>query len=301
MELTIKITPGFLDCSHDDYHSDPCPIPSLSRSVAAVMIEQSPRHAWSVHPRLNPACEPFDATGAMDMGEIGHQLLLGQAERIAAFDGDSWRTKEAKLFKEQAKAAKLVPVLAHKLAEARAMAEAVRSQLDEGGFSRVFCEGKMEQTICWKSGESWLRSRLDNLIINEASQRAEIWDLKTTTNANPKAISRKIFDMVYDLQDAFYSAGLAALRPELAGRIDFNFVFAEAAPPFAICIVTLNGEGKTIGVSKFSRALALWEQCMKGGKWPAYLSGSVAKVEPPPWALAGEIGADSISDVMNRK
>ena len=41
-----------------EYHADPAPEPSLSRSLAHTLLTRSPRHAWQAHPRLNPAWLP---------------------------------------------------------------------------------------------------------------------------------------------------------------------------------------------------------------------------------------------------
>ena len=50
--------PGVYSLPDDAYHADPCPGPSLSSSVAKLMLDRSPLHAWHAHPRLNPNFEP---------------------------------------------------------------------------------------------------------------------------------------------------------------------------------------------------------------------------------------------------
>jgi hypothetical protein len=81
--MTMRITqPGiYLDMSAVDYFADPCPSPSLTQSVAKRLIDRSPLHAWTIHPRLNPAFEADDPT-KYDIGNIAHRLLLGRGKEL---------------------------------------------------------------------------------------------------------------------------------------------------------------------------------------------------------------------------
>ncbi|WP_242401117.1 hypothetical protein [Acetobacter okinawensis] len=52
--MSIITTPGIYDLPEAQYHADPCPTPSLSNSVARILLDESPMHAHFSHPRLNP-------------------------------------------------------------------------------------------------------------------------------------------------------------------------------------------------------------------------------------------------------
>src|SRR3972149_4631152 len=54
-----------------EYIRDPAPEPSLSASVAHLLLTRSARHAWLAHPRLNPAWAP-EATEQTDLGTLAH-------------------------------------------------------------------------------------------------------------------------------------------------------------------------------------------------------------------------------------
>jgi hypothetical protein len=38
--------PGFHELTEAQYHGDPCPVPSLSASIAKVLVGRSPRIVW---------------------------------------------------------------------------------------------------------------------------------------------------------------------------------------------------------------------------------------------------------------
>lgn len=45
---------GVHDLDESTYHADPCAAPSLSSSIAKVLLFKSPLHARYCHPKLNP-------------------------------------------------------------------------------------------------------------------------------------------------------------------------------------------------------------------------------------------------------
>ena len=71
--------------THADYHADVgSPVPSLSSSIANVLISRSPLHAWMAHPRLNPDWRPEPWNKRLDFGTFAHKLLLeGNEDAIA--------------------------------------------------------------------------------------------------------------------------------------------------------------------------------------------------------------------------
>ena len=79
----MRITdPGLYDMPEADYHADPCPEPSLSSTLARLMVNRSPRHAWTASPRLNPDHEPVNKE-TFDVGRAAHAVLLGRGAPIA--------------------------------------------------------------------------------------------------------------------------------------------------------------------------------------------------------------------------
>src|SRR4051812_22987943 len=103
--------PGFLTLTSDQYHGDllgdggP---PTLSASIANILINASPAHARSQHPRLNPDWQREEEE-KFDIGTVAHALLLqGKREAdeiVEVVLADDWRTKIAKEARAEARAA----------------------------------------------------------------------------------------------------------------------------------------------------------------------------------------------------
>lgn len=285
--------PGFReDVAESVYHSDPCPVPSLSSSCAKTLVARSPMHAYAEHPRLGG--KPFAATDEMDFGSLAHKLLLGKGAEIALCPEETWRGKTAAAFWDASQAAGKIPVLQKTLDRANTMTDSVRTQLEAIGLGHVFdldTDAKSELAGFWKEGESWCRLLLDRAIFDASRLRCQVFDLKTMSqSSHPRACAARIASMGYDIQRAHYLRGIEAIRPDLAGRIDWTFIFVETSAPFAVTPVEMSGEWARIGEAKWQRALELWQRCNETGVWPGYVTDTT-RLEAPAWALMDEYEA----------
>lgn len=272
--------PGIYDITAADYHADPSPAPSLSASIAHVLLSQSPQHAWFAHPKLNPAFER-EEDGRFDVGTAAHGYLLeGEAGFVIVHAAD-WRTKLAQEARADARRAGKVPLLADQWAGVRAMATAAGPQLDaHEDPPRPLAGGLPERTLIWQEGDIWCRARLDWL----HEDRKMVEDLKTTGGtANPDVWTRgPLFDNGYDLQGAFYLRGLRVL---FGIEADFRFVVQETYAPYALSVIGLGPDVLAIAEKKRRHAVEVWGYCLQTGQWPGY-STRTCYAELPPWEEA---------------
>ena len=267
------------DLSEANYHNDPCPVPSLSRSTAQTLLDKSPLHAWHQHPKLGGS--PVTPTVAMDHGSLMHLLLLGKGPTLQEVDADSWRTKAAKEERDAARAAGKLPVLVGDLAKARATAEVIEAKLanDHG----ILLDGESEVTMTWERPSSrgrpvHCRARLDHVWQKDG----RILDLKFYASAKPDDVIRKVLDHGLDIQHAAYTDGFIRHHNELAGRTSFVLVFIEPSAPHAITVGELDGEWQDLGERRWQAAVDLWDECVTKNEWPGY---GHRRLWAPSWAL----------------
>ena len=264
----------------EEYIRDPAPEPSLSASVAHVLLTRSAAHAWLAHPRLNPAWAP-EATEQTEIGTLAHALLLEQDDdsRVVVVEADDWRTKAAKLARDEARAEGKLPVLAHKLAAVRAMVAVAHEAIAASELAETFATGRAEQTFLWLDGAAWCRCRPDLI----SADRRVLVDYKTTGgSAEPDSWARgMMLQMGYDVQAAF---GLRAARVLHGVEADFVFVVQETEPPYAVSFVGLAPAFQEFAEQKRRHALTLWRHCREREAWPGYPSRT-CWAEPPGWAL----------------
>lgn len=273
--------PGFYpDLSEDDYHGDPCPAPSLSSTVARTLIDRSPLHAWTAHPRLNPNHQPIEKK-ALDFGSAAHMLVLGKGRDIEVLDFESYRSNAAKAVRDAANEAGKTPILAADFARAEEMAEEFFRQITYVPLAaEAFGSGgASEVAFVWRDGGTWCRGKADRLLTKGGGSL--LVDYKTTSaSAHPQAVSRRLYDMGQDFQLAFYRRGIQALTGDK--RFSALLLTQEIEPPYALSVMTLDEATWEVAEQKVTTAILTWEACLKSGKWPGYPS-QVGTAELPPW------------------
>lgn len=267
----MKITePGiFADFPTADYFADPTPTPSLTQSVAKILIDQSPLHAWHAHPRLNPDFVHDDAT-KYDVGNIAHKLMLGRGKDVVVVpDVEDWRTKASKEAREAAAARGQLAVLGKHAAKAAWMVAAAKEQLTLRGLGGLFTSefGQSEVVTAWREGDLWLRQMIDWL----HNDRTVFADYKTTAmSVAPHGIGRMMASAGWPIQAAMAERGLDVLDPDNAGRRKYLFVVQEDERPYAITVVQVTEGPLTMGRKMLDQGVKLWGACMQADCWPGY-------------------------------
>lgn len=266
------------DVPADEYHADPAETPSLSSSIANILISQSPAHARAAHPRLNPDVQR-DEEAKFDVGTTAHALLLQDDDLIAELPFTDWRTKDAKTARDEARTAGRIPLLSDQAARVRAMVAAARQGItSHAAQPPLFTAGKPEQTLIWEDDHGVIcRARLDWLHDNHQA----VDDLKTTgTSADPQKWTRTGYGIGIDVQVAFYLRGLERLT---GIRAAWRYVVVETYPPYAVSVCDLAPSALALGEAKVQRAIDVWAVCIEADSWPGY-DRRVASIEVPTWA-----------------
>lgn len=270
---------GIHGIAADRYHADPAPEPSLSASLAKVLLAQSPLHAWTESPRLNPDWQPKDSK-TFDLGRAAHRLVLGAGsdfdiippELLAANGAAS--TKEAKAFIEDCRARGVTPLKEAEADAVQLMASAVEARLDS---MRIKLDSARSELVALAQVDGvWCRAMVDNA---PADPRLPLYDFKTCENASPEACERAVMNYGYDLQAEHYRQVWKAATGEDRA---FRFVFQEKTAPFEGCVIELGGETLAMARRRLARAREVWRLCLRDNHWPGYPSG-VHRIELPEW------------------
>jgi hypothetical protein len=276
--------PGIYNLPVDAYHGDPSENgPSLSASIANTLLNRSPLHAWTSHPRLNPDYSP-EVDDKFDIGTVVHALLLQGIDVMEVLAFPDYKTNAAKEARDLARSHGRVPILVKNAHRVEEMCEAVVKQI-----ARLECEplplteGKPEQTIVWEEQGVMCRARIDWL----HDDMSAIDDLKTTSrSANPDAWSRNLYAYGCDVQAAFYLRGLNQIvDPASAGvgyGTQWRWLVVETTPPYALSVVTPGPDVLALADAKVDYALATWKRCLETDTWPGY-PRRVATAELPAW------------------
>jgi hypothetical protein len=264
------------------YHQDELGTeqPSLSASIAKVLLQESPAHAKARHPRLTDYPIFRDEADHLDLGEVVHSLLLDGGASVDVVPFDNWRTNASKEARDVSRLAGRVPLLQHKWEQALTISENVKEELRNIAITpRPLTNGKPEQTLTWMEGDVYCRARLDWL----SNDHSIIDDLKTSSrSANPHGFDRTLFSMGYDISAAFYIRGVRAVTGIEA---TFRWVVVETTPPYALSVLTLAPDALALADAKVDHAIKIWGECIATNRWPGY-SDRLCHIEAPPWEEA---------------
>ena len=286
---------GIYTIPAEEYHSDPCPQPSLSSSIARTLIQDSPRHARNAHPRLNPNWVAPDSQRHLDLGSLCHAMMLeAEDPEIHIIQATRWegrgkdrhdthepvtdyRTDAAQSERDQARSEGRFPILAHELPDLKTMMKACREQILESEVPDAFTNGKPEMVLIWQEFNGvWCRARADWIM----SERPEIQDYKTgAMSMHPTQFAKRVVPNGLDIQEAFYRRGFKAVF-----GVDpvFRFVAQENYEPFALSVNSLTPSLKAHGEDRVQYAIDTFGKCLQSGKWPGYPT-YVCAAELTPW------------------
>lgn len=266
-----------LDVPMDDYISDPCEEPSLSKGTMLRLLTKSAKHAWFRHPRLNPDCPRDDSTRG-DLGTAVHSMILGGRDIVyAPPEFEDWRKKDARLFRDDARAQGKTALLARQK-EGMEFIEMEAKEFMAYSLGDLYGM-QTEGTMIWKEGSVWKRGRFDIWL---PKQKIMV-DVKTVTSADPvQWIKTSLLGGGYEIQAAHYMDGIRKLIPDTE-KAQFVFLLVELDPPHCCSLVGLDPAFRSLAERKVARATKTWKACIESERWPGYDSRT-HWAEAPAWA-----------------
>lgn len=275
--MNITETGIFPDFPSADYFADPCPVPSLTQSLAKVLIEHSALHARCECPRFAEPDEADDDAEkyekAKAIGNAAHMALIGRGKDIAIGEFDSWRSDVAKKFRAAAEAAGQTPILTKHMNVAHKMVLAARLQiiahanaLDEPALHQAFKEGSGEVVAAALIDGIWMRSLIDWMVNPRL-----VFDYKSTAmSVAPHGIDNLMANAGWPIQAATQERILDVIDPEGAGRRRFFFIAQENWKPFALTVHEMPEATMTMGRKQVAYAEDCWREAVLRNNWQGY-------------------------------
>lgn len=280
----LAIRSGIHRLAAADYHADPAPEPSLSATLAKLLVSKSPAHAWHASPRLNPDWEPIEKK-TFDIGRAAHRAVLGAGDDYVAIPEEilgsngAVNTKEAKAFVADCREAGRTPLKQAEVEQIDTMAVIASARLME--HSITLDPARSELAAIAQIDGIWCRAMFDNV---PADPKLPIYDFKTCENASPEACLRAIVNYSYDIQAAHYRATWKAATGEDRG---FVFIFQEKPAPHEVTLISLSGSFREFAERRAAKARKLWGECISADNWPGYPTG-LHEVDPPAYLIERE-------------
>ncbi|HEX6684988.1 MAG TPA: PD-(D/E)XK nuclease-like domain-containing protein [Candidatus Limnocylindrales bacterium] len=256
--------------------------------------------SWSRMKNLIPPSTPAHFKAAMeapqerkrhfDLGKIVHKLVLGEGEAFEVvqaldrkkepYDATDYKTVSAQEHRDAIYERGNVPVLAAELADANAMAAAVKAHPIGAA---LFTSGKPEVSLFWVDETTGVkcRARLDWLPDAVEGRRLIVPDLKTAVTAAPAEFSKAGAKFGYYGQATHYSDGIKALGIDADPA--FLFVVVEKAAPWLVSVGQFTErDDRRLARAVVDHCRRLYAECTATDTWPGY-GESVASLSLPMW------------------
>ncbi len=270
-----------LDMPAPRYHSDPGRKPSLSASIASLLLRRSEAHAKLAHPKLNRDFQATPATDAMDEGSALHTLFLGQGTEIVRIGAKDWRQEWARDKRDRARAEGKVPLLAHRIPALLDCANALRAEIADWPevAPELLGQGNAEVSIFFHMGGVPCRSRVDWM---PDDPHAFLYDLKFTgRSAEGETWERAVWEDHYIQAEFLLRAAHAARGVRPPG---VRFIVAETSPPYGVAVLTPGPDVMTEAALDLDAAVTRWSKALETGVWPGY-PRRVGTVVLPAWKI----------------
>lgn len=198
---------------------------------------------------------------AYDFGIAVHELILqGGLQTVQELDFDSFRTKEARAARDEAREAGLTPMLASSLTAAREMAAVVREKPENAAL--LATGGDAEISALVEYDGITMQTRYDYLRLPDETHEGFILDLKTVEgSAHPRGFVRNGASYGYHIQAAMYQVVL-----ELLGypRLPFIWLVASKTPPYASTLIQASQVDLEVGREMLAAAIVQWKKVLAG-------------------------------------
>jgi len=220
-------------------------------------------------------------TAAMQLGSVVHILALEPekaSELIAVSEFDSFRTKEARSWRDEQISEGLIVMSAAEYAVAEKIAGNALACIKEA----VGCPYKVEKELHGEFNDVAVCGLVD---IVPDHYDTLLWDLKTCSSiGNEHHLQKTIFDNGYHTQGALYLDLNNHKQAEKGNHVGFGFIFVETSYPYEATYVTLSLESLVAGRQSYIQLVERWKELLDVPL--NELPGAVAKgaeIEPPAW------------------
>ena len=259
-----------------DYHAKKATPQDTSGPVSKSLLWQFGKSPWKWAHQV--ASQP---TAAMNLGSVVHAITLEPdktAEVFVVSEYDSFRTKEAREWRDQKTAEGLIGLSEKDYLAAAAMAHRATEELHRA-LGGNYVGYKAEQEVTGSINGVDVCGLVD--VVPDDGET--IWDLKTCSSiGDERSLQRTVFDFGYHVQAALYCDLMSA---ETEKETSFGFIFVETAVPYETTHIILDRDCILAGRAKYMELINKWAQLRDKplDEWPGSVERGIV-MEPPSWA-----------------
>ena len=137
-----------------------------------------------------------------------------------------------------------------------------------------------EQSYFWTDEATQVECKCRPDALVKPCGRTAIVDLKSTSDASPRAFQRSVVQFGYHTQAAWYTHGVKQV--DNIESLAFIFICCETSAPYDCAVYYLDDAAMAQGWSECQAALNVYVECKKTNTWPGYPDG-LTELTLPKW------------------
>lgn len=159
------------------------------------------------------------------------------------------------------------------------MLESIKKSVNSHKIAhKLLASGDNEQSLFWQDPDTGLTCKARPDVYNNDF----IVDLKSADDGSYHAFQKKIADLRYHVQAAFYLDGLSLITKKQ--YTTFVFVVVEKSAPFGVGVYVADNKMIEKGRSVYKKDMSYLADCMRENRWPDYTETTL-DISLPRWAL----------------
>jgi len=274
LEVTPKEYHSRLTCNRANIHAADS---FLSKSVLWELDSRS-LWKWRYHPRK------MEPTAAMQWGSLVDCLATTSellSESIAISPYDSYRTKEAREWRDAQLAAKLILTTKEDVELAKQAANMLTETCKAS--ADIFAKSKSQVIIAGRV----LDVKVKGLVDLAPEGEDFLADLKTINDFSAEGFAKAVSNFGYHVQAGMYLNLWNAMFPN-DQRTRFKFVWQESEAPFETCVTELSPPDIEAGWLYASTLIQRLIDATAADKWPMAFEGQKLVTTRTTWASIQE-------------
>jgi len=220
--------------------------------------------AWKASP-------PKATSSAMAAGSLLDCMLTTPhefAERYAVSPYDSFRTNEAKAWRDEMEASGVEVVTQDKIDHANAQVASIMAH----DAARKLFHGSRRQ-VAFRHGTKYgfASKGLIDIVPTDTDTLVDLKTCQPSALESRRSLQRYIFDWEYHIQAGAYCEGYSIASGN--ERTRFKFIFVASSAPFRVAVIELPLAAILFGADQYRAGLAKFSECVESDRWPSIWDG----------------------------
>ena len=220
--------------------------------------------AWKASP-------PKSTSSAMAAGSLLDCMLTTPhefADRYTVSPYDSFRTNEAKAWRDEMEQSGVEVVTQDKIDHANAQVVAIMAH----DAARKLLRGSLRQVAFRHKTKYGFDSKgLIDIMPSDAETLVDLKTCQPSALESRRSLQRYIFDWEYHIQAGAYCEGFSIASG--CERTRFKFIFVTSSAPFRVAVIELPLAAIMFGADQYRAGLKRFAECMESDRWPSIWDG----------------------------